>query len=577
MGLKKLLSLLVAFLIIAGTLFSASAESLESMDLGRVYVRMPEITVEVSGSGYDKDDITATLGAEKLSVSDLLSDPADISTCAYLLVDISTSMRYSFDLIKSSIVSYIEGLDDDDTVILITFGEVLETVLSGNETREDAINAVKQLKCDAQGTTFYEALKTAYERSTSSSSSDYDREYVIAFSDGKDLQEGNSTVQEVEELYKSHCLPLYGACFGNSIETEHFGILSRSSGGELRLVKSENDFESLINRINDITVVKLKAPNNHSDGTSRTLTVSVVGRQKSIDVLVNKHIEDNEPPTVDKLFYNSELNAFEICFSEEVDGAIEKSAYKIVASNDEILSVSSVFYQNGYYQIVIDGPVYADTYRFEFSGITDASQEKNPLNDIEKLTVDETKYTQEDDSDDIGDEDDSDDEDGLPSWAIILIVIGGIVLVGLVALTLVLSLKGKKTATDAVAEKNYIDIDYESAKQNIEKHHIKADNSARIKLKIKTGKVTEQNIELNVVSSIIVGRSNMCDVYIDDPKLSRQHFAIEHENEAFYITDLKSSNGTMLNGIRINGKRRINSGDKIVAGLSDITITVLSR
>ena len=80
-----------------------------------------------------------------------------------------------------------------------------------------------------------------------------------------------------------------------------------------------------------------------------------------------------------------------------------------------------------------------------------------------------------------------------------------------------------------------------------------------------------------VLALLIVGRSDTCDIYIDDTKLSRQHFVIENDNGTFYVMDLQSRNGTMLNGIRINSRQRLSSGDKIMAGLSDIIITILGR
>lgn len=120
-------------------------------------------------------------------------------------------------------------------------------------------------------------------------------------------------------------------------------------------------------------------------------------------------------------------------------------------------------------------------------------------------------------------------------------------------------------------------LDYTEPMQDVVKHHIKTNDAIRIRLKIQTGKTSEQNIETNIVSSLIVGRSDTCDIYIDDTKLSRQHFVIENDNGTFYVMDLQSRNGTMLNGIRINSRQRLSSGDKIMAGLSDIIITILGR
>ena len=56
-------------------------------------------------------------------------------------------------------------------------------------------------------------------------------------------------------------------------------------------------------------------------------------------------------------------------------------------------------------------------------------------------------------------------------------------------------------------------------------------------------------VELHLSGSrAIVGSSRQADIHIDSPFLSRQQFVIEVQGGTVYITDLGSSNGTMLNG-----------------------------
>lgn len=73
-------------------------------------------------------------------------------------------------------------------------------------------------------------------------------------------------------------------------------------------------------------------------------------------------------------------------------------------------------------------------------------------------------------------------------------------------------------------------------------------------------------------SSLIVGRSDLSDVYLEDNQLSRQHFALEFDGGAYYIEDLQTTNGTLLNGSLLQGKTRLNNNDKIKAGSSEIVI-----
>ena len=53
--------------------------------------------------------------------------------------------------------------------------------------------------------------------------------------------------------------------------------------------------------------------------------------------------------------------------------------------------------------------------------------------------------------------------------------------------------------------------------------------------------------------STIVGRSPETDIQlIHDPTISRQHFTVKKLNEKFMIRDLKSANGTFVNGKKIS-------------------------
>lgn len=58
-------------------------------------------------------------------------------------------------------------------------------------------------------------------------------------------------------------------------------------------------------------------------------------------------------------------------------------------------------------------------------------------------------------------------------------------------------------------------------------------------------------------ASVIVGRSEACDLIIPHKGISRRHCKIELEDNKFYITDLNSSNGVFMNGQRIPSNERL--------------------
>lgn len=63
----------------------------------------------------------------------------------------------------------------------------------------------------------------------------------------------------------------------------------------------------------------------------------------------------------------------------------------------------------------------------------------------------------------------------------------------------------------------------------------------------------------------IAGRDSIAQIHLDDRKASRQHFSIEKAGEQFYVKDLKSANGTLLNGQELaSGEaKELKSGDII--------------
>ena len=71
----------------------------------------------------------------------------------------------------------------------------------------------------------------------------------------------------------------------------------------------------------------------------------------------------------------------------------------------------------------------------------------------------------------------------------------------------------------------------------------------------------------------LFGRSEDCDFVYSAPKASRRHFQIELCDSHYYIQDLGSTNGTYVNGRRIERKERIFSGDVITMGGVDIVFS----
>jgi adenosylhomocysteinase len=80
---------------------------------------------------------------------------------------------------------------------------------------------------------------------------------------------------------------------------------------------------------------------------------------------------------------------------------------------------------------------------------------------------------------------------------------------------------------------------------------------------VKTGSLAGKRIE--VTSDVVLGREN-ADVVLPDEETSRRHAVIRPDNGKAVIEDLGSTNGTFVNGARIEGATELVGGESIKLG-----------
>ena len=85
------------------------------------------------------------------------------------------------------------------------------------------------------------------------------------------------------------------------------------------------------------------------------------------------------------------------------------------------------------------------------------------------------------------------------------------------------------------------------------------------RLIIQEGPAAGQKVELDQLE-MIIGRDASSDLVIDAPGVSRQHARIVRQGDGYYIEDLKSSNGTFVNGKRLERYTELAPGDRIHLG-----------
>lgn len=75
-----------------------------------------------------------------------------------------------------------------------------------------------------------------------------------------------------------------------------------------------------------------------------------------------------------------------------------------------------------------------------------------------------------------------------------------------------------------------------------------------------------------MLKSISFGRSPENDVCIKDSNVSRCHCKIvQNDNGSYTITELNSTNGTFVNGQRINGAVKLSFNDSVRIGKSTLS------
>lgn len=67
-----------------------------------------------------------------------------------------------------------------------------------------------------------------------------------------------------------------------------------------------------------------------------------------------------------------------------------------------------------------------------------------------------------------------------------------------------------------------------------------------------------------------VGRLPESTISINDTNVSREHAEIRTGNAAYVVVDLESTNGTMVNGVRIVSEQRLNDSDIISFGSTHV-------
>lgn len=543
--------------------------------IGMVRSNIPYIQVEIKNNDIEKSDVSGRLGSEAVPLYSL-DKIAETKSLTYVLIDNSTSMTKahicppgSFEKLKEGAKALISSqVDDKNNFAVYSIGKGDPKKLGDvtDQASAEAVgNAINALKGDEAGTNLNQALSDLFADALAQNSQYQTLKFLLITDSSADYSNGIA-ISEIDDLFQFNKIPIYTVCnttSNNSEAFKQFRTISRNSGGEGFVYDyySDSDASALLSSVYGEMKTGFLATfvaNVPADSNTKELVVNLKGTDygKTVKLDTAANIDAPVQATVQ---VNDSYNAFIVSFKQDGfpgnlpvnDQALNNSAYEICkASKDKPLAVQKVERNtDGSYTVTMKEDIYSGNYDFRFIGITDLSKNANAVTNLDDVEIQAKN----------------------PFWRVFPYLMGVIcvAVVALVFYLILLKLKKKKNVkkikelfitqvNETVEEKHYI--------QNV------TPQSHAVTLYCQTANAPQKRVSLKVVSSFIVGRSNICEVCIEDAKMSRQHFAVEYTDGVFMISDLNSVNGTFVNGVRVLSRQRLNSGDMILAGLTRIRI-----
>ena len=122
-----------------------------------------------------------------------------------------------------------------------------------------------------------------------------------------------------------------------------------------------------------------------------------------------------------------------------------------------------------------------------------------------------------------------------------------------------------------VARVVYLELKPQAARPASKRVTAKADRGrrrARLLIAGETGR--RKQASWDIATEVVIGRAAECAVSIDDEFASNLHAKIYRAEGRYYVEDLGSTNGTYVNGRRINYPTELRGGDRIKIGRTEM-------
>lgn len=558
---KRLKTILAAVMLAAGLGAGAmTSAAKESASIEQVYTNMPEVTLY--GTGLSAGISEAYLGERKLQNTGAVPfAQTGEPIYYYLLLDVSNSMPEAyFDKIKQSIQSFESTLGENDRMLLYTFGEAVELKLDEHHTPTDTQTVLASIDNTDNKTLLFEAVSQAADRADQIPAAVCKRRVLVVISDGEDFTVGKTGAQEAQDNLAGKGIPVYAFAIEDTARENinNFGTFSRNSGGQMVVFgggQADTVLNDLHQKLEAYDTVTFTSGDNLVSNRMEAFTVKTTSNQTlTRNVLVSRYIPDQTAPVIIRA-EKTEADQIEIEFSEPVLGSDAASSYTVTCE-DKVAAVASVSVVQGADNTVLltfTSDLKPGVYQVSCTNMTDISMEEHPVMNSVEFEVEQpplgTRILH-----------------AIQSWYWILLALLAAALILVICIIYRKVKKGRGVLY--VDGKPVIASDVE-----IHKHvAIKEQEGMPFQARISVKGNKPEDLELSITDSFIVGRSQICNLYFDDKRMSRQHFALEWDGQDMYVTDLETTNGTLVNDVKINRRRKLQQNDKISAGSIEMTI-----
>lgn len=553
--MKKIFSILICVLMLLQMGTAYAAESTFAQKIEQIYSKMPEIKAYIHSEQVPTADISAHLGYDAISVNGCEPFSREEGVSFIFMYDCSTSVSGAqLARMKSTTTDFIRNKAyDNDVFTVVAFGEEIRVLADANNSETEAINAINSLKNNQNATVLFDAVNAVKEITEKQDERYPNKQMCVIFTDAVDYTVGGTTRDELLSVAETAGTPIYVVAINpsNKESIDVLGQIARKSGGEIQVATGgdiQKAFKNALKALDSVYEIHLTAKTNRVFDEPQALRIwfgeQSQGNGAERKFTASAWTKDIIAPQIvsAELVSAKELR---VTFSEPVDNAAAAANYT-VKKGLTAKKITSALYDEKTNAVVLsfEDALGQGGYEISVANIVDQSMEKNPLIDAFKFEI-----------------------SGFGAmmvnvknffkhfwWVIVLIIF---VAVALILLSIIKKRKGivmldnKATFGDS--------IQYETVPaQPLPTHYL------QLVMEMPNGTVT--NLDINIVQSIIFGRAESCEVTIDDGSLSRQHFAIEVENDMLFIQNLSQTNGTYLNGVPLQSKRKLSLGDEIIAG-----------